>query len=48
MKTCLVCDFGSSYVKYALVDEKGKMRENGRLPAPMITFFKGFPLSISF
>ena len=35
MKTCLVCDFGGSYVKYALVDEQGNMSENGRLPAPV-------------
>ena len=32
---CLVCDFGGSSLKYALVDEKAIMSNNGRVPAPL-------------
>lgn len=32
---CLVCDFGGSSVKYALVDHRAQMRANGKCPAPL-------------
>lgn len=32
---CLVCDFGGSSVKYALVDEKAVMEHSGKIPAPL-------------
>lgn len=34
---CLVCDFGGSSVKYALVDDQGNMGCSGKLPAPLDT-----------
>ncbi len=32
---CLVCDFGGSSVKYALVDGQANMTECGKIPAPL-------------
>lgn len=32
---CLACDFGGSSVKYALVDHRARMRDNGCCPAPL-------------
>ncbi len=31
---CLVCDFGGSSVKYALVDDQARMTHSGKCPAP--------------
>lgn len=34
-KKCLVCDFGGSSVKYALVDDQATLEQTGKLPAPL-------------
>lgn len=33
--TCLVCDFGGSSVKYALVSARAEMTHTGKIPAPL-------------
>lgn len=35
MIKCLVCDFGGSSLKYALIDEQGNMEHSGKVSAPL-------------